>query len=75
MKRSQLVGVMLWRGGLLLVAATGAVELVRALVQYYELPAQLEIGTALAGGGVLLVFLSVVLERRQDARTEGDLTG
>jgi len=60
---------------LLLVAATGAVELVRALVQYYELPAQLEIGTALAGGGVLLVFLSVVLERRQDARTEGDLTG
>lgn len=66
---------MLWRGGLLLVAVTGAVELVRALVQYYELPAQLEIGAALTGGGVLLVFLSVVLERIQDARTEGDLTG
>lgn len=65
---------MLWRGGLLLVVATGAVEFVRALARYYELPVQLEIGSGLAGGGLILVFVSIVFERIQDARTEGDLT-
>jgi hypothetical protein len=73
-KRSQVVGLLLWRGGLLLVAVAAAVELVRALLTYFELPVQLELGSAMIGAGVLFVILSMILERTRDARTEGDLS-
>ena len=73
MRRSQAIGVLLWRGGLLVVAITAAVEFVRALVRHYDLPLQVELGTSLVGGGVLLILGSMVMERIADAKREGDL--
>ena len=56
-----------------MLAAAAAFEAVRALMRYFDLPLQLELGSAMFGGGVLLVILSMILERARDARTEGDL--
>lgn len=66
--------MMMWRGGLLVVAVAAAVELVRTVMRYYQLPLQIEIGTSLVGGGLLLIVLSMILERVSDAREEGDLS-
>ena len=74
MRRGQVVGLLLWRGGLLVVAMAAAVELVRMVMRYYRFPLQVEIGTSLVGGGILLVVLSMILERISDAREEGDLS-
>ena len=65
--------MLLWRGGLLVVAITAAVEFVRLLLRYYDLPLQVELGTALVGGGVLMVLASMIMERIEDSKREGDL--
>lgn len=73
MKRWQLIGVLLWRGGVAFVAAyafyRGAWQLVRQL----DWPPQLSVGAAIALAGFALVMLSLVLERLRAAREEGDL--
>ena len=74
LSRAQLVGFVFWRSGILLVAGYSFFRIARLLVSYVELPAQLEVGGALLLAGVGLLFASLIGERIQDARLEGDLT-
>ena len=69
MKKSHLVGLALWRGGILLVAAYLGYWGLRATLQITD--AQLELAVAVFLIGLVLVFGSVLLERIGDARTEG----
>lgn len=73
MRRTQLLGLLLWRGGLLLVVVTGLFEGARLLLRFVDLPVQLEIGFGLGAAGAALVVTSFVMERVQDLRAEGDL--
>ncbi len=70
MRPVHLIGLFLWRGGLLLAAAVAAFEIARRVVQLIDLPFALELGTALVVAGLALVILSLILERIRDARTE-----
>ncbi len=73
MTRIQVVGLLLWRGGLLIVIGAVLFEMARLLLRFVALPLQLEIGFGLCAAGVVLVLLSLILERIQDLRTEGNL--
>ena len=73
MKRTQLIGFLLWRGGLLIVATTALFEAARFLFRFVDLPKPLEIGFGLGAAGAVLVITSFVMERIQDYRSEGDL--
>ena len=73
MRRIHIVGLLLWRGGLLLVVAVALFEVARWVLRFVDLPAQLEIGSGLMLAGLVLVFVSLVIERARDYRTEGHL--
>jgi hypothetical protein len=73
MRAPHLLGLFLWRGGLLLAGVAAAVESMRLLLRFVDLPDQLEIGVALVLAGAALVLLSLILERAADRRLEGDL--
>lgn len=72
-QRLQLAGLVLWRGGLVFVAAYafywGAWQTVRQL----DWPVQWTIGAALALAGFGLVMVSLIIERIHAARAEGNL--
>lgn len=70
---AQLVGLFLWRFGLMLASITALYRMARFLLQFVELPIQLEIGVGLLLTGFVLVLASLVMERVVDARREGDL--
>jgi len=72
--RAQLVGMLLWRGGLVFVACYSGYRGFRELVRWVELPLQLEVGVAVGLTGLALVIASLVMERVRDARKEGDLS-
>ncbi|MAB80094.1 MAG: hypothetical protein CMJ89_12150 [Planctomycetes bacterium] len=72
--RTQLVGFVLWRSGLVLVAGYSFFRIARWVVSFVELPTQLEIGGALLLAGVGFFLASLIAERIQDARSEGDLS-
>ena len=74
MRRTQLIGLLLWRGGLLLASVTVLFESVRWLLKFIDLPLQLEVGLGLGAVGTGLVLVSLILERIQDRRTEGNLS-
>ena len=74
MRPIHVIGLLLWRGGLLLVGAVVLFEAVRWGLRFTELPLELELGLALLLAGMALVIVSVVLERVQDRREEGDLS-
>jgi hypothetical protein len=65
--------LLLWRGGLLVVAAAILFEAARLFLRFIKLPVQIEIGLGLGIAGAALVFVSLVLERLQDLRSEGNL--
>ena len=71
MKKAHIVGLTLWRGGVLLVAAYLGYWALRGILQITD--AQLELAVAVFLVGVLLVFGSVVLERINDARSEREV--
>lgn len=73
MRAIHLVGLVLWRGGLILAAAVILFQTARWILRFVEIPLQLEIGSALLLSGMALVLLSVVLERVMDYRKEGGL--
>ena len=73
-KSLQLVGLLLWRAGLLLAAATALYRTARFLLRFIELPLQLEIGVALIAVGAAFVMISLLMERWNDYRAEGDLS-
>ena len=64
------VGMLMWRGGLLLLAVTAVVEAMRALLRFVDIPGQLELGVALVLAGLALVVASLIMERVRDARSE-----
>lgn len=69
----QLVGLILWRGGLLFAAAAALFEVSRRVLRYGDIPTQLEVGFGLALAGFVLIILSLIIERIRDAKAEGDL--
>ena len=70
MKKTHVVGLVLWRGGMILALAYVAYWGMRSLLTITD--PQLEIGVAVGLAGLILVFVSVVMERVQDARSERD---
>jgi len=71
--RWRIIGVVMWRGGLVFAAAYtfywGSWQLIRQL----EWPLQITLGLAVALTGLGLVMVSLVLERMRAARMEGNL--
>jgi hypothetical protein len=67
------IGLILWRGGLLLALAAVLLETARWVLRFVNVPATLELGLGLLLAGFLCVLLSVLAERIRDARSEGDL--
>jgi hypothetical protein len=72
-KGAQLAGLLLWRFGLALAAATGLYRITKLLLRFIELPLQLELGIGLIFCGAVLFMVSMVMERVADMRREGDL--
>jgi hypothetical protein len=68
MKLSHLAGLVLWRGGVVLVGVYIAYQILRAVLTITDTRLELAVGVLLTG--VLFVFASVVGERIQDARDE-----
>jgi hypothetical protein len=73
MRPIHVVGLLLWRGGMLLVAGTVLFEAARFVLRFFRPPLQIEIGAGLLVAGAALVILSLVLERVRDARSEKGL--
>ena len=70
MRSTHLIGLLLWRGGLLLAGVAVVVETLRALLAFVDIPREIEYGVALVLGGFLLVLVSLILERIEDLRAE-----
>ncbi len=73
MNKTQVVGALLWRGGLLLAAAAALFESARWILRVVDMPPQLEIGFGLLLSGFVLVMVSLIVERIKDSRLESDL--
>jgi len=71
--RTQLVGFLFWRCGLLLVAGYTTLRIARLALQHVDLPPQLDVGLGLTIAGAALVLGSLVAERVVDARAEEGL--
>lgn len=69
----QLVGMILWRGGLLVAGAAALLEVSRRALKFVDIPPQLELGFALALAGLAMVIVSLILERIRDAKGEKEL--
>ena len=74
MQRTQLVGLLLWRVGLIVAGGWAGFEVARSLLRFVDFPAQIEIGLGLGFVGFAFVMLSLILERIADRRLEGDLS-
>lgn len=70
MRSIQLIGLILWRGGTLIIAATVLIETARWILRFWTMPLQIEIGLGLLLSGAVLSMLSLVLERIHDTRVE-----
>jgi branched-subunit amino acid ABC-type transport system permease component len=68
MRGTHLIGLALWRGGVLLVGGYLAYQVLRAILTFTD--AQLEVAVAVFLTGLIMVFLSLVVERVQDAKAE-----
>jgi hypothetical protein len=73
MKVIHVLGLVLWRGGILVVAAVLLYESVSWILRFVDLPVQLGVGLGLVTTGGLLVLVSLIAERVQDYRAEGDV--
>ena len=73
MRRSHLLGLFLWRGGLLCAVGYAVYEGAWWALFFWDVPDQLKAGGALLLAGAALVLGSLLAERIADARLEGDL--
>ncbi len=73
-KSIQLVGLLMWRAGLLLAGGTGLYRTSKLLLKYVDLPSQIELGIGLIFSGVVVFAVAMIAERVIDIRSEGDLT-
>ncbi|MDT8408378.1 MAG: hypothetical protein RQ741_02145 [Wenzhouxiangellaceae bacterium] len=71
--RWQMMGVLLWRSGLAFILAYAFYHGAWWFVGRLHWPAQLTVGGSIAVAGFGLLMLSLVLERRKAARSEGHL--
>ncbi|MDH3733881.1 MAG: hypothetical protein OEU54_10125 [Gemmatimonadota bacterium] len=71
MKKAHVLGLTLWRGGLIAAVGYAAFEALRRVLSITD--TQLELAITVVLTGVVLVFLSLVGERIADARAEGGL--
>lgn len=62
MKKTHVVGLLLWRSGLLLAGSYTAVRAARWVLRFVDLPVQIEVGLGLVLAGAVLVLASL-LER------------
>ena len=70
----QLLGMLLWRGGLALSGAAGLYYGAWQFVRELAWPAPVKVGIALALTGGALVVVSLILERVKDAAPEENLS-
>ena len=70
MRPTQLVGLFLWRAGLLLASSYSLYRVSEIALEYVDLPAQVKVGVSLAAAGAMMVLGSLVAERVVDARAE-----
>ena len=70
MRPIHMVGLLLWRGGTLLIGGAVLIYAARWVLRFVDLPVQLEVGVGLGLVGFALVFISLIMERVQDARAE-----
>ena len=73
MRKAQVLGLVFWRGGLLLAGAAGLFYGAQELLRYVDLPGVLQVAGALALSGLGLVLISIVLENQEDAREGKEL--
>lgn len=71
-QRLQMVGLVLWRGGLAFVLAWGFYHGAWQIIRQLAWPPQVLYGTAIGLAGLALVLLSLIMERIEAARREGD---
>ena len=70
MRTIQLIGFILWRGGLLIIGAAALILTMRWIMRFWAMPLQIGIGLGLLLSGAALVILSLVLERIHDIRAK-----
>ena len=68
MKKTQTLGLILWRAGILIVAGYFLFLALRSILRITD--PVLEVGVSLVLAGALFVLVSVVREQVQDARRE-----
>ena len=68
MNKTHLIGLALWRGGIILAGGYLAFQAVRVVLSITD--PQLELAVAILVTGILFVFASVLGERIVDARSE-----
>ena len=66
-------GLIMWRGGILLLGVTAAIEIMHALLRFMDVPRHVELGLTFILAGLALVIVSLIMERVRDARSEGYL--
>ena len=75
MRKTHILGLLLWRGGQMLAGGAAAYYGVKYALRWMrvfglETPRGVEVGVVLLVAGFLLVMLSLILERARDARRE-----
>lgn len=73
MRGIHLLGLILWRGGTLLVGGYLAFQLLKQVLTFTD--TQLETAVAIFLTGLIMVFLSILIEQIQDSRKERNQTG
>ena len=75
MRPVHLIGLILWRGGVLLAGMFVFYEAARYVLLFVSLPRQVEVGLALILVGAAFVIASLIVERVEDARQEREFLG
>lgn len=70
MRPAHVLGLLLWRGGSMLILGTVLFEAGRWALRFFKVPLELEVGFGMLIAGLALVVLSLVLERWHDYRDE-----
>lgn len=69
-KKAQILGLVLWRGGLLLVGASALYYGARQILQFVDLPLTLQVGGSLILAGLTLVLASMIMENVAESRSD-----